>query len=424
LTTQEAVAANPRAEAQVKSKGRFRFRTFSSLRYRDYRLLFLTVVCTSGGQWMEAIALGWLAYDMTGSAFMLGAINGMRAIPFLLLGPWGGVAADRMDRKLLMLVSQVWIMALAIGMTVLITMGLLEVWHLFAFTLLSGVGWVFTQPVRQTLIPSFVPREELANAVALQSAGFNATRIIGPSIAGILLASVGAQGAFGVKSVLYFGILALTLRMNIPPLVPSDKQSSPWESLTEGFKYIFANTTVLWLIVLALIPMILAFPLQSLMPVFAKDVLLQGPEGYGLLVSFMGIGAFTGTLTVASLGSFQRKGLLLMLSATGLGVAMILFSRSQWMPASLVLLMLVGGFQMTFMAMNNTLLHLNITDAVRGRVMSIYMLDQGLSPLGTLFAGMLASVAGAPAAATVIGVMCLTLSLIALKQVTHVRRLT
>lgn len=422
--TQQQAPVLTTEQASATPKRRFRFSTFSSLKYRDYRLLFLTVVCTSGGQWMEQIALGWLAYEMTGSAFMLGAINGARAIPFLILGPWGGVAADRMDRKLLMLVSQAWIMALAISMTVLIVTDRLEVWHLFAFTLLSGVGWVFTQPVRQTLIPSFVPREELVNAVALQSAGFNATRIVGPSIAGILLVTVGPAGAFAAKVALYFVILFLTLIINIPPLPARDRQLSAKDSLIEGFQYIWNNSVVFWLIVLALIPMLFAFPLQSLMPVFAKDVLAVGPQGYGLLVSFMGIGAFTGTLIVASLGNFQRKGLLLLLSAIGLGIAMVFFSRSHWMPLSLVMLALVGGFQMTYMAMNNTLIHLNINDEVRGRVMSIYMLDQGLTPIGTLFAGTIASLFGAPAAATTFGLLCLAFAVIALAKVTRIRHLT
>ncbi len=422
MTRPPAAVLDAKVSAPPPRRG-FRLSTFSSLRYRDYRLLWFTVLFTSGGQWMQQIALGWLAYEMTGSAFMLGAINGTRAIPFLLLGPWAGVAADRMDRKLLMMISQFWVMALAIIMTVLVVFNWIEVWHLFAFTFLSGVGWVFTMPVRQTLIPSFVPREELANAVALQSAGFNAMRIVGPSVAGLLLASVGSAGAFGVQAALYIFILTLTVMINVPNLPPQPNKLSPVQSLLEGFKYIHANSVVLWLIVLALIPMMFAFPLQSLMPVFARDVLLAGPKGYGLLVSLMGFGALVGTLMVASISGYQHKGRLLLISATLLGVAMILFSRSTWLPLSLVLLALVGGCQMTYMAMNNTLLHLNITDEVRGRVMSIYMLDQGLTPLGTLFAGTTASLFGAPAATTVLGCACLFFSTLALAKVAKVRQL-
>ena len=378
---------------------------------------------TSAGQWMEQIALSWMAYDMTNSPFMLGAINGMRAIPFLILGPWAGVAADRMSRKKLMILSQAWVMVLTGIMAFLILTGLVEVWHLFAFTFFNGVGWCFTQPVRQTLIPNLVPRADLMNAVALQSSAFNSTRIIGPTIAGILLAALGPGWVFGIKFFLYVFILSLLALMQVPPLPAVAHRPSPWGSLLEGFRYIGTSPTVLWLIILALIPMMFAMPVQSLMPVFARDVLEAGPKGYGILVSFMGAGALAGTLAVASLSDFRRKGLVLLLSMCALGIVLILFSQSVWMPLSLFLGIFVGGFQMTYMSLNNTLLHMNMTDDVRGRVMSIYMLDQGLAPLGSLFAGTVANFFGAPLAVSLMGLVCLTLALASLVKVPHIRQL-
>lgn len=414
---------DPPVQGRAASKG-LNITTFRSLKHRDFRLLFFTIMFTSGGQWMQQIALSWMAYSMTDSAFMLGAINGMRAIPFLVLGPWAGVAADRMDRKMLMMVSQAWIMGLAIIMTLLIVTNLIQVWHLFAFTLLSGAGWSFTQPVRQTLVPNLVPREDLTNAIALQSSAFNLTRVIGPTIAGILLATVGPAGAFGCQAALYIFILAVTAMINVPPLAERLAGGpNAGRALLDGFAYIGKNEVVLWLIILALIPMMFAMPLQSLMPVFARDVLDSGPEGYGIIVSFMGIGALTGTLIVASLTTFQRKGLLLLISASALGIAIILFSQSTLMPLSLFLLLFVGGFQMTYMSLNNTLLHLNITDEFRGRVISIYMLDQGLSPIGALFAGTIASFFGAPLAVSVMGLVCVGLAVVALVRVPRIRQL-
>lgn len=422
------------AEAEARPAGGrgFRLSTFTSLRYRDYRLLFFSIMFTSAGQWMEQIALSWLAYEMTDSPFMLGAINGMRAIPFLVLGPWAGVAADRMDRKKLMVLSQGYVMVLTGLMTVLIISGLLEVWHLFAFTLLNGAGWSFTQPVRQTLIPNLVPRKDLMNAVALQSAAFNSTRVLGPTAAGIILASLGAEGVFAIKTGLYVFIIGLLVLIHVPALPARDMSKSAGHELMEGFRYIWKNEVVFWLILLALIPMLFAMPFQTLMPVFARDVLDVGPQGFGILVSASGVGALAGTLTVASLSGFQRKGLLLLGSGTGLGIALVLFAQSSaWMaareliilPVALLVLVFVGGFQMTYMSMTNTLLHMNITDEVRGRVMSIYMLDHGLTPLGSLFAGTMASLFSAPLAVTVMGLSCVGLAAVALVRVPRIRTL-
>ena len=372
---------------------------------------------------MQQIALGWLAYDMTGSPFVLGAINGMQAIPFLLLGPWGGVAADRLNKKMLMMVSQGWILVCGVVMAALIVADALEVWHLFAFSALSSIGWIFTMPVRQTLIPSFVPRSDLVNAFALQSAGFNGSRIFGPTLAGLLMASVGAQGAFLAQAGLYVIILVLTAMLNVPPTPVVENRESPMRSMIGGFTYIWSNKVVLWLIILSLIPMLLAFPIQSLMPIFARDVLDIGEVGYGMLVSFMGIGAFTGTMGVASLGSFNRKGMLLLSSAIALGVFILLFSRSTNLPLSLALMVPLGGFQMIYMSLNNSLIHLNIVDDVRGRVMSIFMLCQGLAPIGSVAAGTAAGIVGAPGAVTMLGIICIGFALTAMLQVRNVREL-
>ncbi len=407
---------------QTRRKG-FHLRTFNSLRYRDYRILWTSIVFMSAGQWMQQIALSWMAYQMTDSPFMLGAINGFRAIPFLLFGPWAGVAADRFDRKKLMLFSQAYVLVLSFALAILIFSGLIQVWHLFAYTFLSGLGWSVTQPVRQALLPSLVPKEELQNAVALQSAGFNSTRILGPTAAGILIAWVGPGGAFLAQALAYLVIMVLVMTMRVPSIPTVVNRKSPGSDLLDGFRYIKSNQIVFSLILLALIPMMFAMPFQTLMPVFARDVLNMGPKGYGLLVSFAGIGALTGTLIVASLGDFRHKGLLLLGSAATLGVFLFLFSQATWLPASLFLMIFVGGFQMTYMSLNNTLLHMNITDDMRGRVMSIYMLDQGLTPLGSLFAGTTANFFGAPIAVALMGASCILLALIATARVPIIRRL-
>lgn len=378
---------------------------------------------TSVGQWMQSIALNWLVYDMTRDPFMLGVVNGTRGLAFLIIGPWSGVAADRFDRKKLMWFSQLWVMVLSGIVTVLIAAGRLEVWHLVVFTLFSAAGESLTQPVRQALIPSMVPRENLMNAVALQSAAFNSMRIIGPTIGGLLLVYFGAGWVFGIKTALYIAVLTLLAMLVVPSLPVREIKRSAAHDLLEGFKYIKGNETVFWLIVLALIPMVFAFPFQSLLPVFARDILGGNADSYGVLVSFIGAGALTGTLTVASISGFRHKGRLLLISGCTLGLSLFLFSQSAWFPLSLFLALFIGGSQQMFMSMTNTLLHMNITDEMRGRVMSIYMLDHGLTPIGTLAAGTAASLWGAPLAVALMGVVVLCLGVAALFRVPLIRRL-
>ena len=418
-----AVGERPAAAVAERPAPRFSLKTFESLKYRDYRLLWISIVFMSGGMWMQQIAQSWLVYQMTDSPFILGAINGVSALPFLFLGPWAGVAADRFDRKKLMLISQAYILVTTLVMALLIISELVEVWHLFAFSLLSSFGWAFTQPVRQTLVPNLVPREDLVNAVALQSAGFNSTRIIGPAIAGLIIWWIGPGGAFVGKAIAYVVILGLIWMMRVPPTPADAQRSSARHNLVEGFRYIGGNRALFSLILLAIIPMVLVMPSQTLMPVFARDILEMDAKGYGILVSFAGIGALTGTLIVASLGGFKRKGLLLLCVLTALGVVLVLFSRSTWLPTSLFLMIFVGGFQMTYMSLSNTLIHLHTDDAMRGRVMSIYMLDHGLTPLGALFAGTVAQLASAPLAITIMGASCVLLALVALARAPVIRRL-
>lgn len=378
---------------------------------------------TSVGMWMGQIAMGWLVWEMTGDPFMLGAVNGIRGIAFLVIGPWAGVAADRMDRKQLMFLSQGWVMVLSGILSLLIMTGQVEVWHLFAYSLLTSMGEAFTQPVRQTLIPALVPRADLMNAVALQSAAFNSMRVIGPSLGGVLVASIGAGGVFGIRTAGFVVVLALLALVRVPAQVQPAVRHSAGRDLMDGLRYIWGNRTLSWLIFLALIPMVFAFPFQSLMPIFADQILDVGPQGYGLIVSCIGAGALLGTLAVASMGEFRRKGLMLLISGIVLGASQFFFSQSAWLPASLLLGAVIGAAQMTYMAMTQTLLHLNVTDEMRGRVMSVYMLDHGLTPIGTLMAGAIARMLGAPFAVAFMSSIVVALAAVALLRVPHIRRL-
>jgi MFS family permease len=416
-TTQEKAAGEPAAS-------RFRHGTFSSLRHLNYRYLWSGTVLMSAGQWIQQVTLGWLLYDLTGSAVLLGALNGVRALPFLVAGPIAGVAADRMDRKKLMLNTQYALIATAIGMGTLVTSGYLEPWHLFLFTLATGMAWAFKEPVRQSLVPAMVPKHELMNAVALNSIGFNLNKVLGPALGGVLIAAFGAAGNFFVQSVAYAGVLLMICWMRVPPASGEARKSSALANLKEGFAYVWSNPTVLAIMALAYVPRVFAVPYQTLMPVFQKDVLGVGPEGLGLLMAAPGAGAVLAVLLLASAGNrTRRKGLLLLWSLIFLGTFLILFSRTTSFLLALFMLVGVGSFQIAFMATTNTLLQLLVPDALRGRVMSLYMLDRGLMPAGALAAGVAAHVIGAPATVAAMGGVVIVLALLISWRVPVLRKI-
>ena len=311
----------------------------------------------SGGQWIQQVTLGWLLYDLTGSAVLLGLLNGLRALPFLIASPIAGVAADRMDRKKLILVTQYVLVTATIGMGVLVGLGFLQVWHLFVFTVITGITWAFVDPVRQTLVPALVPREDLMNAVALNSAAFNLTKIIGPSLGGALIVVSGAAGNFFVQSLAYLGVLASIYWMTIPPTPTEARQSSAMANLKEGLVYVWSNPLVFALMATALVPRIFAVPYQTLMPVFQKDVLKVGPEGLGMLLAAPGLGAMLAGLMLATMANrVRRQEVLMLVSLVSLGVVMNLFSQTTSFPLAILALVAVGSCQVFYMATTNTML--------------------------------------------------------------------
>jgi len=378
----------------------------------------------SAGQWIQQVTLGWLVYEITGSSVLLGALNGLRALPFLVTGPMAGVAADRMDRKKLMLRTQWVLIVTALLMGALVASGLLQIWHIFLFTLITGIGWSFSEPVRQSLIPSVVPRQDLANAIALNSAGFNLMKVIGPAVGGVMIALFGAAGNFFVQSVAYVGVLVMIYLMQVPPTPEEARRSSALANLKEGFAYIGSTPAVLALMILAYVPRVFAVPYQTLMPVFQKDVLGVGPEGLGLLMAAPGVGAVLSVLMLASVANrFRRQGLLLVGSIIVLGLFLILFSQTTSFPLALVVLIAVGAFQMLFLASTNTMLQFIVPEKLRGRVMSLYMLDRGLMPAGALFAGVVAHFIGAPSTVAAMGAIVIVLALAVAWRVPAIRSL-
>ena len=401
-----------------------RFQTFSSLRYLDFRYLWTGTFMMSAGQWIQQVTLGWLIYDLTGNSMLLGALNGLRALPFLITGPMAGVAADRMDRKKLLLRTQWILVVTALCMGSVVASGYLKVWHIFLFTLITGVAWTFTEPVRQSMIPSLVPKKELANAIALNSGGFNLMKIIGPALGGGMIALFGASGNFFVQAIAYTGVLFMVYWMHVPPTPEEARRSSALANLKEGFVYVWSTPAVLALMMLAYVPRIFAVPYQTLMPVFQKDVLKVGPEGLGLLMAAPGLGALLAVLVLASVATrLRRQGVFLVISILILASFLILFSRIKSFPLALITLVAAGVFQMFFLASTNTLLQLTVPDKLRGRVMSLYMLDRGFMPAGALFAGITAHLVGAPATVATMGAIVIVLTLLVAWRVPALRNL-
>jgi MFS transporter, DHA1 family, staphyloferrin A biosynthesis exporter len=377
--------------------------TFRSLKYRDYRLLWIGTLFTSSGQWIQQITVGWLTWELTSSAFLLGAVNGFRALPLLVFAPLGGVAADRVERKHLMQMTQIGLLIATAIMAAIVFSGQLKLWHLFAFTFITGIAWAFNNPVRQSVVVNLVPKHDLMNALALNSAGFNITRIVGPSIGGFMIAHLGGGENFTLQSFFYVGVIAMVGMMTIPALAARKNIVSVRRNLTDGFGYVMRHRQLRIQLALAFVPTVLAFPYMALMPIFAEEVLGRGAEGYGILSSAVGVGAVIGTLMLATLRSVSRKGLLLLGAVMLLGVSLILFSLSRSLELSCLILVLTGAAQMAYLTTNQTILQLTIDDEMRGRVMGIYMLSQGMMPLGGLIGGALADLTSAPTAVMILG---------------------
>jgi len=406
------------------TSGRGLLRTFAALHHRDFRYLWTGTCFISGGLWIQQVTLGWALYEMTGSSVLLGALNGLRAVPFLIFSPLAGVAADRLDRRKLMIATQWMVLSTAVGMGCLVSAGLLKVWHLFAFTLVTGIVWSFSEPVRQALIPNVVPREDLMNAVALNSAAFNFMKIIGPSVGGGLIVWFGLAGNFYVQSGAYMMVLWMIYNMNVPQAVRENTQSSVLTHLREGFGYVWHNPVVLVLMVVALVPRIFTMPYQVLMPIFQKDVLGVGPEGLGMLLAAPGAGALFAMLGLAHFANrFRRTGLLLLVSLVLQGITLCVFSQMRSLPLALVSLVAVGSSQILFMVTTHSVLQLTVPDALRGRVMSIYMLDRGMMPAGALLAGISAHFMGAPNTVASMGLIVIVLAGMVAWGSPHLRRL-
>jgi MFS family permease len=383
--------------------------TFVSLRHRNFRLLWITSIFNAGSNWIQQVTLGWLAYDLTGSALVAGVVFGMRALPSLLIGPIGGVLGDRFERKRGVQFQSGYMAVLATSFAFLLTFGDVHPWHIILFTFLQGVGQALVGPVRQAMVANTVPREDLANAIALNSFAQNLMRVIGPSIAGLLIAVSGPAVNFGIQGAAYVITFVLVLPLQTPYNNRARHSRRSGESLGDsffaGFKYLRQEPTLKALILLALVPVLFTTPINlGLLPVFAKERLGVGGGGLGMLYSAQGIGAVIGTLMLASFSNFRNKGLLLSLAICFLTVNITFYSQLTSLLVALPVLATATCCFMTFQTLNQTIIQTVTPDEYLGRVMGFRMMDQGLQPLGSLVFGTLAEFYGIQTAIIIAGI--------------------
>ena len=365
--------------------------TFSSLQYPNFRLLWTTTVLSAGGNWIQQVTLSWLAWDMTHSPVKVAMVLGLRTVA-LLLSPVAGVLADRFDRRKIMMVDHLVLMLIALAFAAVILAGQLREWHLFAFAFAGGLAWAMNNPVRQVLVGNSVPREELTNAIALNSMGFNTMRMVGPMVGGILISSVGPGVNFLIQAVLYVVVFFALIPYH-PLTQPSKVERKADEKapgLGEGFAYIWRHPTLLTLVA---VTFMLTFTMMAFIttqiPAYADLVLGDdGGRSIGWLFSSMGAGGLLGTFLLARF-NVQHKGLLSIFGVVGAGVTLLILAQVESLWLAMVMLGINQIFFNTVMITNNVVLQSTVPNEIRGRVIGVYMLDIGLQPAGGVIAGLL-----------------------------------
>ncbi len=398
----EKPAVDEAAKAEAASS---RFATtLRALRHRNFQLFFSGQLISLVGTWMQSVAQAWLVYRLTGSALLLGAVGFSSQFPVFLVAPFGGIAADRMNRQRLVIATQTASMILA-GILAWLTLShRVQVWHIFVLAALLGVVNAFDIPGRQAFLVDMVGKEDLMNAIALNSSMFNGARVIGPAVAGILVPWLGEGWCFGANAISYIAVIAGLFLMDVhcERRVGSGSQI---EDIVEGFRWVNRTRIIRALLMLLALVSLVGMPYTVLMPIFADKILHGGARGLGILMGATGVGALFGALTLAAKTGVKGLGRWVTITCAVFGISLVLFSFSKWFWLSVVLLLPAGYSMMLQMACSNTLIQTMVPNELRGRVMALYSMSfMGLAPFGALFGGALAQRVGAPFTVAVGGV--------------------
>ena len=394
-----------------------------ALSHRNFRLFLFGQGISLIGTWMQSVALGWLVLDITNSPFAVGLTQAFRSLGVLLFTLYAGVIVDRVDKRRLIVWTQALQMLEALALAALVWSGRVTTSQVLVLALLFGIVNAFDIPARQAFIAELVDRADLMNAIALNSSMFNAARIVGPAVAGVVIGAAGVGLCFFLNGVSYVAVIAGLLAMRLPPFVSRPVATSAWEGVRQAVGFIRGDARVWVLVVLVAVLSVLGFPFIVLMPVIARDVLHTDARGYGLLMAAVGIGAMLGALGLALRGPRVHKGAALLEGGAAFGALLVLFAAMRSVGVALALLALAGCAMIVTTALANTMLQTLVPDELRGRVMAFYaFVFVGLAPLGAFQAGLVAEHAGAPFAVALGGVGCLIAVALAAWRVPALRR--
>ncbi|MCB0063148.1 MAG: MFS transporter, partial [Caldilineaceae bacterium] len=366
-------------------------KTFAALRHRNFRLYVSGQLISGIGTWMQIIAQGWLVYDLSKSELALGIVGFASAIPALVITPWGGVLVDRVPIRRLLVITQSGSMILALILSLLTFTGIVQVWHVVVLAVVLGLLNAFDGPARQAFVVEMAGREDLSNAIALNSMTFNGSRIIGPAVGGIMLAAVGSGWCFFWNGITFLAVIIGLLAMRLPPHTPRESKGSPLAQLASGLAYANSLVAVRGLLGMALILSLFGITYSTVLPAFVDEVLHQGPTAFGALNTVAGIGALFTAFMIARFGENGHRGQWLSYVSIAFPVVLCIFALNHSYPLALILGIFLGiGFMGQF-TLINTLLQNNISDEMRGRVMSLYTLTFfGFTPFGNLLIGAVA----------------------------------
>jgi predicted MFS family arabinose efflux permease len=371
-------------------------RVFKAFQYRDFRLMWIGACTSSIGTWMQIVAQGWLVYRLSHSAFLLALDQFLGGLPIFLFSLIGGVIADRVERRKILLGSQYVQMATAALLTILVATGIVHVWHILCLSFVSGFAQAFGGPAYQALIPTLVEKDDMPNAIALNSIQFNVAVMVGPALAGQTLARLGEKWCFGLNALSFLAPI-ISLSLINARFLPVKTTQTMLASLKQGIQFARKQNSMEALIVLAFCMTALSMPMRTYIPVFVKDIFHRGPETYGNLLALMGMGSIFGSLAIATAGNMKRKGRVALLALALLGAGITGFALSQSLPLSETFLVVVGASMMAVFATVNSLVQLITTNEMRGRVMSVYNFAfRGGMPMGNILSGWLVPVFTAP----------------------------
>jgi MFS family permease len=346
---------------------------------------------------MQSMALSWLIYRLTHSSFLLGFIGFANAIPLLFISPFGGVLVDRFSKRKILILTQSGFMITAFLLAFLTWMGHIQVWHIFLFTIINGAIAALDAPCRQSFMIELVGKQDLMNAIAMNSMSFNSARIVGPAVAGFSVAIIGEAGCFLINGISFVAVLISLFLMKPAEKIYDSAEESFWVKLKEGFAYVRGSKVLTRLLALVSVPCLLSMNYATLMPVFAKDIFHRNADGLGILMSSVGVGAILGALIIARLSYSHHKGKTLILGGFGSAVTILLFGLSKNFTLSCLLLFLVGLSNVLYLTSTNTLIQSNAEDEYRGRAVSFYtLIFMGMMPIGSLLIGWVAEYLTAP----------------------------